>query len=223
MSAERQMIPYTEYQEVPLEKMKHRAWDFSKSMQKRRTIRHFSPRNVPHEIIKDCLRAACSAPSGANKQPWHFVVVSDPSTKKQIREAAEACEQKYYSKEATKSWVSALAPLGTNASKPFLEIVPYLIAVFAEQYGLTETGERIAHYYVSESVCLAVGILITGLHLAGLASLTYTPQPNRFLNDILNRPRRERPVMILVTGYPADGAEVPDLKRKSLDEVTTFV
>jgi len=211
------------YIEYPTEQMKQRAADFYEDMQRRRTVRHFSDRPVPHEIIENCLRAAGTAPSGANMQPWYFVAVSDLSVKRQIREAAEEKEREFYAKHAPQEWLDALAPLATNAQKPFLEIAPYLIIIFVQRYGVSPEGEKIKHYYVQESVGIATGILITAIHQAGLVSITYTPSPMDFLNDILNRPVNERPFLILAVGYPADDATVPDLQRKSLQEIATFI
>lgn len=188
----------------------------------RRTVRDFSPEAVPIEIILNCLQAAGSAPSGANLQPWHFVVVKDQTTKRKIREAAEKEEKEFYSKRATKEWLDVLAPLGTDENKPYLETAPYLIAVFEQRFGITENGEKIKHYYSSESTGIACGVLITALHYSGLASLTHTPSPMGFLNDILNRPKNERPFLLLITGYPSENAEVPDIKKKPLNEFVTI-
>ncbi|MGC9357268.1 MAG: nitroreductase family protein [Anaerolineae bacterium] len=203
--------------------MKRRAAEFYMEMRKRRSIRAFSNRGVPRAVIEDCLRAANTAPSGANMQPWHFVVVSDPETKQQIREASEKEERAFYTQRASEEWLKALAPLSTGSEKPFLETAPYLIAIFAECYGLTPDGRKIKHYYVNESVGIATGILITALHRAGLSTLTYTPSPMRFLCEILHRPRNEKPFLVLVVGYPAEEAEVPTLKKKNLEEITTFI
>ncbi|HXH29126.1 MAG TPA: nitroreductase family protein, partial [Candidatus Polarisedimenticolia bacterium] len=163
------------------------------------------------------------APSGANLQPWRFVVVSDPAIKARIRATAEREEREFYSSRAPEGWLKALAPLGTDADKPFLETAPYLIAVFAERYGHDATGRKVHHYYVTESVGIATGVLITALHHAGLVCLTHTPSPMRFLNDILGRPSNERPFLLLVTGFPAPGTEVPDLTRKPLSEIAVFL
>jgi nitroreductase len=203
--------------------MQRRASAFYEEMRRRRSVRQFSDRPVAREVIEECLRAAATAPSGANMQPWHFVAVSDPAVKRRIREAAEAEERKFYSSSGTEEWRNALAPLGTNASKPFLETAPWLIVVFAQDHGLSPDGRKVKHYYVSESVGIATGILITAVHKAGLASLSYTPSRMRFLNRILDRPRNERPFLILVVGYPAEDAVVPNLPRKSLEENATFV
>ncbi len=216
-------IPLTTYREYPVEEMKRRASAFREEMQRRRTVRYFSDRPVPREIIDDCLLAAGSAPSGANLQPWHFVVVSDPAVKKQIREAAEKEEHEFYHGRAPQEWLDALAPLGTDEHKPYLETAPYLIVIFAQSYGLLPDGRKVKNYYVTESVGIATGMLITAIHHAGLVSLTHTPSPMGFLNQALGRPENERPIMILVVGYPADDAVVPEIGKKSLQEIATFV
>ncbi len=220
---EAKFVPLRTYHEYPPAEMKQRAADFYADMERRRTVRHFSDRSVPRELIEHCLRAAGTAPSGANRQPWHFVVVSDPEVKRRIREAAEQEEREFYGTRAPDDWLEALAPLGTDENKPFLETAPYLIVIFAERYGLTEDGKRISSYYVMESVGIATGLLITAVHHAGLVSLTHTPSPMGFLNEILDRPPNERPFLILVVGYPAENAVVPDIGRKSLGEIATFV
>jgi len=216
-------IPLANYREYPLEEMKQRAAAFYTEMQRRRTVRHFSDRPVPREIIEDCLRAAATAPSGAHMQPWHFLIVTDPVVKRQVREAAEDVEREFYNTYAPQEWLEALAPLGTDEHKPFLETAPYLIVIFAQRYGLLPNERKIKQYYVPESVGIATGILITAIHQAGLVSLTYTPSRMGFLNDILGRPANERPFLILVVGYPAADAVVPDLRRKSLQEIATFI
>jgi nitroreductase len=213
--------PLPHYREYPPAEMVARSRAFAAEMQRRRTTRHFSDRPVPRAVIEACLEAAGTAPSGAHLQPWHFVVVSDPDLKRRIREAAEAAEREFYA-TAPAEWLAALAPLGTDANKPYLETAPYLIAVFAERYGVTPTGERRTHYYVQESVGIATGFLLAALHHAGLVALTHTPNPMGFLADALERPANERPVMLIVTGYPADGARVPRLRRKPLAEIATF-
>ena len=216
-------IPLTTYREYPVEEMRRRAARFNEDMQRRRTVRDFSDRGVPHQIIEDCLRAAGSAPNGANMQPWHFVVVTDSEIKRRIREGAEAEEHEFYTRRAPQEWLDALRALGTDEHKPFLESAPYLIAVFASNYEIGEDGKRIKHYYATESVGLATGFLIAALHNAGLASLTHTPSPMRFLNEILDRPSNERPFLLLVVGYPAAGAEVPDIHRKPLEEISSWI
>ncbi len=218
-----ELLPLSNYREFDPEEMQRRAADFFKEVNRRRTVREFSGRDVPRTVIEDALRAAGTAPNGANLQPWHFVVVQDRAVKKEIRKAAEEEEREFYEGRAPKEWLEALAPLGTDAHKPFLETAPYLIAIFAESYGVDDEGGKQRRYYVTESVGIATGILITSLHHAGLVTLTHTPSPMRFLNEILGRPANERPFLLLVVGYPASGAKVPDIRRKSLDETTTFI
>jgi len=203
--------------------MRQRAAEFYAEMRRRRSLRDFSDRPVPREIIEDCLRAAGTAPNGANMQPWHFVVVSDPAIKRQIREAAEAEEREFYQRLASEEWLAALAPLGTDANKPFLEIAPYLIVIFGQTYGVSPEGSKVKHYYVQESVGIATGMLITALHHTGLATLTHTPSPMNFLSKILGRPENERPFLLLVFGYPAPEAQVPEISKKTLDEIATFL
>jgi iodotyrosine deiodinase len=221
--AKKNLIPLDGYQQYTDEEMIGRAQAFYDSMRRRRTVRDFSSRVVPREVIENCLRTAGSAPNGANMQPWHFVVVSDPDIKRAIREAAEEEERRFYSQRATPEWLEALAPLGTDEHKPFLETAPYLIVIFAQSYGVDEEGRRIRHYYVQESVGIATGLLIAAVHNAGLVSLTHTPSPMGFLNELLERPSNERPFLILVVGYPAKDARVPDISKKSLDEIVTFL
>lgn len=216
-------MPLTMYEKYDLALMQERATSFYEMMKRRRTVRDFSAEPVPRHVIEDCLRTAGTAPNGANMQPWHFVVVGDAAIKKQIRQAAEAEEREFYEKRATEEWLAALSHLGTNANKPFLETAPYLIVVFAQSYGVAADGSKIKHYYVQESVGIATGMLITAVHHAGLASLTHTPSPMNFLNEILGRPKWERPFLILVVGYPAENANVPVISKKRLDEIATFV
>ena len=199
-----------------------RSASFYQEMKGRRTVRDFSSRAVPLEIIKNCVLTAGTSVSGANLQPWHFAVVSSPDIKQRIRVAAEKEEKLFYEEKAPKEWLDALAPLGTDANKPFLETAPYLIAIFQQRFGETANGEKIKHYYATESVGIATGMLITALHQAGLASLTHTPSPMAFLNEILERPRSERPFLLLVVGYPVEDAQVPDISKKNLDEVVSF-
>lgn len=220
---EPKFVPLPDYRQYPVEEMKERAAAFLADMQRRRTVRHFSDRSVPRDIIENCLRTAATAPSGANMQPWHFVVVSDPEVKRQIREAAEAEEREFYRSRASEEWLEALAPLGTDEHKPFLEVAPYLIVIFVQNYGMTPDGDKIKHYYAQESVGIATGMLITAIHNAGLASLTHTPSPMGFLNEILGRPDNEQPFLVLVVGYAADDAVVPDIEKKSLPEISTFL
>ena len=216
-------IPLPDYRTYSPAEMERRARAFFEDLRRRRTVRDYSARPVPRGVIEDCLRAAGTAPSGANLQPWHFVVVSDPGIKVQIREAAEAEEREFYERRAPQEWLDALAPLGTDADKPFLETAPYLIAIFTQSYGLRPDGERIKHYYASESVGIATGMLITALHHAGLATLTHTPSPMGFLNEILGRPENERPFLLLVVGYPAEEAQVPAIEKKRLEEFASFL
>ena len=216
-------VPLADYREYPVEEMRQRVERFYTDMARRRTVREFSDRPVPRDIIETALRAAGTAPSGANLQPWHFVVIGAAETKKKIREAAEAEEREFYEHRASPEWLAALEPLGTDSSKPFLETAPCLIAVFLQKYGRLDDGRKVKHYYPTESTGLATGILITALHQAGLATLTHTPSPMKFLNEILGRPVSERPFLLLVVGYPADDARVPDIERKDLHEFATFI
>lgn len=215
-------IPYSSYREYPSKEMQQRAQSFREEMQLRRTIRTFSTRPLPREIIEECLRAAGTAPNEANMQPWHFVIVSDPEVKRQIREAAEIEEREFYERRAPQEWLEALAPLGTDWRKPFLEEAPYLIVIFGLSNTILPDGSKRKNYYVNESVGIATGMLITALHHAGLASLTHTPSPMAFLNKILKRPDNERPFLVLVVGFPAEGTTVPDISKKPLDEIATF-
>ena len=216
-------VPLTGFPQLDVDEMRQRAVSFYEQMRKRRTVRQFSSRPVPREIIEQCVRAAATAPSGANLQPWHFVVVTDPSVKQKIRFAAEQEEREFYRRRAPKEWLEALAPLGTDEHKPFLETAPYLIAIFVERYGRLPDGRQVKHYYPAESVGLATGILITAIQHVGLVSLTHTPSPMKFLNEILKRPSNESCFLLLVVGYPAEDAVVPDIKRKQFEEVCTFV
>jgi len=211
------------YREYPPEEMQRRAVAFREDMQRRRSVREFSTRTVPRDIIEHCVLTAGSAPSGANQQPWHFVVVGDAAVKHRIREAAEEREYAFYHELAGDEWLAALSPLGTDPHKPFLETAPWLIAVFAQKYGVSPDGGKTHHYFVRESVGIAIGMLIAAVHNAGLASLPYTPSQASFLNDLLGRPDHERPIMILVVGYPARDAVVPNITRKGLSEIATFL
>ena len=216
-------IPLDRYREYPVEEMRDRLEEFYADIDRRRTVREFSDRPVPRDIIETALKAANTAPSGANLQPWHFVVISGPETRKKIREAAEVEEREFYEHRASEEWLAALKPLGTDDHKPFLETAPYLIAIFLQKYGELPDGRKVKHYYPAESTGLATGILITALHRAGLATLTHTPSPMKFLNEILGRPKSERPFLLLVVGYPAEDASVPDIERKSLDEFSSWI
>ncbi|MHC4206617.1 MAG: nitroreductase family protein [Planctomycetota bacterium] len=221
--ADSKLIPLADYRQLPDKEMKARAKSFYNEMRKRRSVRSFSEKPIPREVIEDCLLAAGTSPSGANMQPWYFVVAEEPAVKREIREAAEQAEREFYSRSATEEFLDALAPLGTDASKPFLEMAPCLIAVFVQRYGLTEEGDKVRHYYPTESVGIATGLLIAAIHHAGLVALPYTPSPMGFLNEILKRGDNERAMLILVVGYPGDGTMVPDICKKGLDEIATFI
>ena len=221
-SAHPRFIPLDSHIEYPAPEMERRATAFRERVARRRTVRDYSDRPVPREVIEECIRAAGTAPSGANHQPWHFVAVSDPEVKARIRVAAEKEERAFYRGGAPQEWLEALAALGTDEHKPFLETAPYLIAIFAERYMVRPDGGRVKNYYVQESVGIATGILLTALHHAGLATLTHTPSPMNFLNEILGRPSNERPFLLLVTGYPAEDARVPAIAKKPLDAIATF-
>lgn len=220
--AKNKHIPLGSFPWLAPEQMESRSQEFYEKVRKRRSIRDFSSDPVPRRVIENCLLAAGTAPNGANLQPWHFAVVESPEIKGEIRKAAEAEEYEFYHGKAPADWLEALAPLGTDDQKPFLEIASTLIVVFQQTHGIDEQGERIKHYYVSESVGIATGLLITALHLSGCATLTHTPSPMKFLNRILDRPAHERPFLVLVVGKPAEGVLVPDITKKSLDEMTTW-
>jgi len=203
--------------------MEQSAQAFYQQMAKRRSVRDFSDRPIPQSVLENAILAAGSAPSGANMQPWHFAVVQDPAIKKKIREAAEIEERELYESRASDEWLDALAPLGTDANKPFLETAPALIAIFLKKVTIDDEGVKHKNYYTSESVGIATGMLITALHQAGLATLTHTPSPMKFLTEILERPSHERPFLLLVVGYPEEGAMVPDIQRLPLDKISTFL
>ena len=212
-----------EYVEYPPDEMLRRATEFALHMSRRRTVRDFSARPVSRAVIEQCLSAAGSAPSGANQQPWHFVAVSDPALKHRIRVAAEEEERDFYQRRAPEEWLQALQSLGTDANKPFLETAPWLIGLFVERMGIDAGGRKTKRYYPDESVGIATGLLIAALHQAGLATLTHTPSPMKFLNEILARPAQtERPFLLLVVGYPAEGCLVPDIHRKALAGIAEF-
>jgi len=218
-----ELVPLSDYREYPADEMVRKSEEFAAALARRRSIRRFAERPVARVVIENCLRAAATAPSGANMQPWKFVVVSDPAVKHQIRAEAEKEEHDFYTRRAPPEWLTALAPLGTDEHKPYLEQAPYLIAVFVERYGLLPDGRKVKHYYAVESVGIATGMLLTALHLAGLATLTHTPSPMDFLNQILQRPSNEKPFLLLVVGYPADDARVPLITKKTFEEVVVFV
>ena len=211
------------FESLSPEEMRVASLAFFEKIKRRRTVRDFSDRAVPREIIENAIRAAGTSPCGANMQPWHFVAVRAPALKRKIRLAAEEEERAFYGGRAPDDWLDALAPLGTNESKPFLETAPCLIAIFARSFGRGPDGEREKHYYVQESVGIATGFLIAALHGAGLVTLTHTPSPMGFLNELLGRPKEERPFLLLVTGFPAADVRVPDLSRSPLVDIATFV
>ena len=221
MPAEPRFVPLTTWDPRADDEMQSRGRAFADELARRRTVRQFSDRPIPDGVLEACLRAAATAPSGANLQPWHFVVVRDPDLKHRIREAAEREEREFYA-SAPAEWLEALAPLGTDEIKPYLDVAPALIAVFAERHGVRPDGSRVTHYYVQESVGIAMGMLITALHHVGLAVLTHTPSPMGFLNEILGRPSREKATLLLVVGFPAPDARVPDIVRKPLDQVISW-
>ncbi len=223
MPSEPQLDPL-DFERIPAEEGLARSRAFLASMRKRRTVRDYSPEPVPFELIQNAIATAASAPSGANQQPWTFVVVSDPDLKRRMRIAAEAEEKESYERRMSQEWLDVLAPLGTDWHKPHLEIAPYVIVVFRQSYGLRsdpETGEvtKVKHYYSEESVGIAVGVLLASLHQAGLATLTHTPSPMGFLSEVLGRPKNERPYVVIPVGYPAPDAKVPRITKKGLDEV----
>jgi nitroreductase len=207
------------FERLTRDEQMQRSRDFLDSMKRRRTVRDYATEAVPFELIRNAIATAGSAPSGANQQPWTFVVISNREMKRKIREAAEAEEKESYERRMSDEWLEALAPLGTDWHKPHLEDAPYLIVVFKQSYGFREDGRKIKHYYVDESVGIAVGLLLASLHQAGLATLTHTPSPMKFLSEILERPENERATMIIAVGYPAEDAVVPDIGKKSLDEI----
>ena len=215
--------PLSTYKQYDEDEMRQRSAELFDELNRRRTVRDFSDRPVPREVIENCLKVANTAPSGANMQPWHFAVISNPDIKAKVREAAEAEEREFYEHRASDEWLDALKKFGTDANKPFLETAPYLIAIFMQKFSIDEDGNKTKHYYPQESVGLATGMLIAALHQCGLASLTHTPSPMAFLNEICERPKHERAYLLLVVGYPAEDAEVPVIDRKALDEFTDFI
>jgi len=216
-------IPLASFMKYTPDEMISRSQKFYTFLKRRRTVRDFSEKVVPLEVIENCILTAGTAPSGANLQPWQFVVVSDPNIKKKIRIAAEEEEKEFYTNRAPKEWLDALAHLGTDEHKSFLETAPYLIAIFSKSYDILPGGKKTKHYYAQESTGIASGMLITALHNAGLVSLTHTPSPMSFLNQVLGRPKNERPFLLLVVGYPAKDAKVPDIQKKKLKEIASFV
>jgi nitroreductase len=221
---EPRFLPLAGYTELAPHEMQRRVDEFEAHLQRRRSVRQFSDRPVPQSIVEKCLLAAGTAPSGAHQQPWHFVAISDPAIKARIRAAAEAEEREFYQHRAPPEWKAALEPLGTDEHKPYLETAPWLIAVFLQRFARLPDGRKVKHYYTDESVGIALGLLIAAVHTAGLVSLTHTPSPMGFLNEILGRPKDlERAYMLLVVGYPAPQATVPDIQRKSLAEIAEFL
>lgn len=218
---EPRLVPLSTYRQLPPDLMQQRVDQFEADLQRRRTVRQFSSRPVPRTIIEKCLLAAGTAPSGAHQQPWHFVAISDPAVKSRIRAAAEAEERDFYRRRAPQAWLEALRPLGTDEHKPYLEVAPWLIAVFIKRFARLPDGGKVKHYYTDESVGIATGFLIAAVHAAGLASLTHTPSPMGFLNRILGRPENERPFLLLVVGYPAADARVPDITKRPFDEIVS--
>ncbi len=221
--ARARFVPLSTYEELSVDDMRREAAAFLATMRRRRTVREFSDRSVPRDVIEQCLLAAGTAPNGANRQPWRFVVVGDPDIKSRIREAAEEEEREFYSSKAPKEWLDALEHLGTDEHKPFLERAPWLIVIFSESYQLMDDGTKAKNYYVTESVGIATGILITALHHAGLVTLTHTPSPMKFLNKLLDRPDNERAFLILVCGYPDESATVPEITKKPIEDIAIFV
>ena len=212
-----------DFKEFSKEEMLARSTSFLNDIVSRRTVREFSDRPVPIEVIENCIKSAASAPSGANKQPWQFVIVQDPEVKSKIREAAEVEEKEFYGHRATKEWLEDLNQFGTDWHKPFLEIAPYLIVVFRQIYDVEDDGSHRKNYYVSESVGIASGFLLAALHNAGLATLTHTPSPMNFLGEILERPANEKAYLLIPVGYPDDDAEVPEITKKPFDDISTKV
>lgn len=222
---EHDSYPLNDYIEYPEEEMLARSKEFYQNIKRRHSIRKFSDRPVDKEIIENCLKAAGTAPSGANHQPWHFVAISDSNVKKQVREQAENHERGFYDGRAGEEWLEALKPLGTDADKPYLEHAPWLIAIFSEKKGGINAEEKNTNYYVHESVGIATGFLINALHNAGLATLTHTPKPMSFLNKVCNRGDNDRAYMLLIAGYPAEDATIPHhaTVKKSIDDIATFL
>ena len=216
-------VPLETYAQYPVDEMRERAAGLYAEMRRRRSVREFSERLVPMDVVRDCLRTAATAPSGANLQPYHFVVITDPEVKRRIRDAAEAEEREFYEHRATREWLEVLAPLGTDAHKPFLEVAPVLIAVFVERYRVLPDGGKFSLPYAVHSTGMVTGMLVAAIHHAGLVALTHTPSPMGFLGELLERPASERAFVLLVVGYPVDGVTVPDIGRKRLDELASFV
>ena len=212
-----------QFQKITFEEMDYNANQFFQKVSNRRSVRDFSRDDFPIDIIKNCIKSASTAPSGANKQPWHFVIVKDPIIKRKIRKAAEIEEKEFYGGRAPKEWLDDLNQFGTDWSKPFLEEAPYLIVVFSKKFDINDDGTKRKNYYVSESVGIASGLLLAALHNAGLVTLTHTPSPMAFLSDILNRPLSDKPYLIIPVGFPSENAEVPNIKKKTFKEICTIL
>ena len=212
-----------QFQKITFEEMDYNANQFFQKVSSRRSVRDFSRDDFPIDIIKNCIKSASTAPSGANKQPWHFVIVKDPKIKRKIRKAAEIEEKEFYGGRAPKEWLDDLNQFGTDWNKPFLEEAPYLIVVFSKKFDINDDGTNTKNYYVSESVGIASGLLLTALHSAGLVTLTHTPSPMAFLSDILNRPPSDKPYLIIPVGFPSENAEVPNIKKKTFKEICTIL
>ena len=212
-----------QFQKITFEEMDYNANQFFQKVSSRRSVRDFSSDDFPIDIIKNCIKSASTAPSGANKQPWHFVIVKDPKIKRKIRKAAEIEEKEFYGGRAPKEWLDDLNQFGTDWNKPFLEEAPYLIVIFSKKFDMNDDGTNTKNYYVSESVGIASGLLLTALHNAGLVTLTHTPSPMAFLSDILNRPPSDKPYLIIPVGFPSENAEVPNIKKKTFKEICTIL
>ncbi len=212
-----------QFQKITFEEMDYNSNQFFQKVSSRRSVRDFSRDDFPIDIIKNCIKSASTAPSGANKQPWHFVIVKDPKIKRKIRKAAEIEEKEFYGGRAPKEWLDDLNQFGTDWNKPFLEEAPYLIVVFSKKFDINDDGTYTKNYYVSESVGIASGLLLTALHNAGLVTLTHTPSPMAFLSDILNRPPSDKPYLIIPVGFPSENAEVPNIKKKTFKEICTIL
>lgn len=221
MATDGNFIPYA-FEDREIDEILKRAREFNTQMQKRRSLRMFSNREVPREVIEELIRTAGSAPSGAHKQPWTFCAVSNPEIKRKIREAAEKEEYENYHGRMSEEWLKDLEVFETDWNKAFLEIAPWLIVVFKKAYEVDESGEKLKNYYVNESVGLATGFLLAAIHQAGLVSLTHTPSPMNFLQEVLVRPENERPFLLIPVGYPAEDAQVPNIQRKELHEISKF-
>ena len=212
-----------QFQKITFEEMDYNSNQFFQKLSSRRSVRDFSRDDFPIDIIKNCIKSASTAPSGANKQPWHFVIVKDPIIKRKIRKAAEIEEKEFYGGRAPKEWLDDLNQFGTDWNKPFLEEAPYLIVIFSKKFDINDDGTNKKNYYVSESVGIASGLLLTALHNAGLVTLTHTPSPMAFLSDILNRPPSDKPYLIIPVGFPSENAEVPNIKKKTFKEICTIL